>query len=132
MAKRKPKSKVARTVYDCKGKKGAGRKGCKVRRPAADRLGSFPGFDYTTPGGCSKTRQSCPVQLIFKKGVPMLRFCMKSGKNRVVPFKTAAEARKLARTACQCWTRSSKNPTKRSFERCRSVKKLRTDRSKPR
>lgn len=76
------------------------------------------GFSYTTGEGygarpCATNRETCPVQLFFKKGVPHLRFCYEKGKPGFVhAVKDPIEAQKLAVKACECWSQT------RDFRKC--------------
>jgi hypothetical protein len=98
--------------------------GCAIRRPAGGRIAvSFPGFSYSSGsmrGGrgatppCSTARKTCPVQLVFDRGQPKLRFCSKQGEpGRLVSVASAEEARRVSIEACACWRKNRK-----SFKRC--------------
>ena len=128
--RRSTKKPAARVFDDC-----GSAKGCKVQRPAGRRAASPPGFSYTTKvGPCViGTRKSCPVQLVYKRGQPFLRLCREPERpGHLIPFRSVAQARKAAQEACRCWTRSSKDRKKRSFDRCAIVKKLSTGLGKSR
>jgi len=66
-----------------------------------------PGLDYDTASvPCSTKRKGCPVQLVFRKGSPFLRFCKKAGNNEpghFVSVPDVSEARKLTAEACAEW-----------------------------
>ncbi len=104
------------------------KKGCKIkRRPAGAKLATPPSFRYTTqakPCGTSKKmRKTCPVQLFYKGGQPMLRFCHKpKTPGRVLRVDTPQQAQRIASEACRCWQRSHTDPKKRSFDKCRILK----------
>lgn len=55
---------------------------------------------------CSPSRLGCPVQLIFLRGKPHLRFC-RAEKERgyVVPASSPEKAQKIAAEACKKWRR---------------------------
>lgn len=92
-------------------KKGETGKGClpipEVQIPEVDA------FDFTTPshqmggkGGrpCAEEKARCPVQLIWLKGVPNLRFCITPKEpGYIVPVKDPDKAHNLAARACKEW-----------------------------
>lgn len=62
---------------------------------------------------CSTERAGCPVQLVWKKGDPHLRFC--SQKNRpghLLPVKDVRDAVKVSGDMCRCWEKTG------SMSRC--------------
>jgi len=109
-------------------------KGCKITKPPAGyKIATPPGFDYTTKskpcstlpyttkGGKEKGRKTCPVQLFFREGTPFIRFCRAGKRNEpghAVEANDIDHAQKLATAACKCWTKSHKDPKKRSFKKC--------------
>jgi hypothetical protein len=59
----------------------------------------------TTPP-CSAERLGCPVQLIYLRGKPHLRFCQqKNERGYVVPVSSAEQAQRKAAKACKNWKR---------------------------
>jgi len=53
---------------------------------------------------CESDRSTCPVQLVWVKGKPNLRFCMKKDEpGYLVPVNSVREALKLSDTACERW-----------------------------
>jgi hypothetical protein len=113
-----------RMFLDC----GSPKKGCKItRRPAGAKIANFPGFHYTTRarpcGETKEMRKTCPVQLFYKRGQPMLRFCHKTKTaGRTLSVDSPQQAQRIASAACKCWTKSHKDPKKRSFDKCRVLK----------
>jgi hypothetical protein len=116
-----------------------GRGGCDITRPGGKwNVAVHPDafrFTYTnrnvkkdkktgkiteTPAvPCASKRTTCPVQLIYKDGQPMLRFCTKAGNRRpghVIPVNDAMEAQRIAAAACQCWKQHGGD-----FSRCEAV-----------
>lgn len=83
----------------------------RAPRPVAPVYRMPRGFQYTSPGvPCSSKRAleagRCKVQLIFRNGVPHLRFCEKAGKpGRLLPVESPTEARLLSKKICACLTR---------------------------
>ena len=77
------------------------------------RLPEKGDFDFTTPthlmgskGGppCGEEKARCPVQLIWIKGVPNLRFCIEPKKpGYIVPVKDPDKAQRLSTRACRQW-----------------------------
>jgi len=119
--RRRPKVPIGthRTFMDC----GDSKKGCKITKPPAGyRISTPPGFDYTTAAlPCDTDRASCPVQLFFRNGTPFIRFCRAGKKSKpgyAVEANDVDHAAKLATAACKCWTKSHKDPKKRSFKKC--------------
>jgi hypothetical protein len=94
--------------------------GCAITRPAGARVHTPPGFSYSTQAKpCAsagrpkeagkKTRKTCPVQLIFDRGQPKLRFCLAQGRpGKVIAVSSAEEAQRVAGEACRCWARNRK------------------------
>jgi len=63
---------------------------------------------------CPTKRQTCPVQLIFRRGQAMLRFCQQQKKaGYVIGVSSAKEAQKRAAAICKCWDDNG-----RSFDGC--------------
>lgn len=63
---------------------------------------------------CATSRKSCPVQLVFDKGTPALRFCFEKGqKGHAHRFTDVEAAARFAEEACKCWSKTG------SFEKCR-------------
>jgi hypothetical protein len=127
--KKKPKKAPAvgskqrpRVFLDC----GSPKTGCKIkRRPAGARVATPPGFAYTTQAKpCGTTvRKTCPVQLFYRRGQPFLRFCRKpKTAGRTMMVDSPQQAQRIASAACKCWTKSHKDPKKRSFDKCRILK----------
>lgn len=53
---------------------------------------------------CGSSRSTCPVQLVWVKGKPNLRFCMKKSQpGYLVPVKDVREAMKISDEACRQW-----------------------------
>jgi hypothetical protein len=53
---------------------------------------------------CGSARATCPVQLVWVKGKPNLRFCMEAKKpGYLVPVRDVEHAMKLSDEACQKW-----------------------------
>ena len=68
---------------------------------------------------CVTKRRSCPLQLIFKDGVPYLRLCKRAGNKKpgfLIPAGTPAEANTRAQAACACW-----RANKKSFKNCPGI-----------
>lgn len=64
------------------------------------------GFNYTSKDKACVSKfalTKCKVQLTFKQGVPYLRFCTSPNKpGRLVPVRSATEARLLSERICMC------------------------------
>ena len=133
-----------------KKKRGKGRAGAETvaavetkRRVAIKRRRGprpdFPGFTFTSVIASPKhtckdlpKRKGnvgrCPVQLLWVKGKPRLRFCRTPGApGFIVKVSDPDEALEIAHKACACWKRSAKSPRKRSFDRCEVAKRARKD-----
>ena len=72
-------------------------------------------FNYTSPNAdpekmgsnppCGDEKARCPVQLVFIKGKPNLRFCREPRKpGYLVPVKDPEAAQRLAKRACAEWS----------------------------
>lgn len=64
--------------------------------------------DYCKPysAPCGTGRKGCPVQLVFEKGKPALRFCFKAkSKGFAKRFSSVDEAAAFSAKACACWTK---------------------------
>ncbi len=74
-----------------------------------------PDYCYArTSAPCATSRKSCPVQLVFDKGKPALRFCFaKNEKGFAHRFESVDEAARFAEDACKCWSKTG------SFAKCR-------------
>jgi hypothetical protein len=79
-------------------------------KSASQIIVTGPGLDYDTASApCSTKRKGCPVQLVFRKGQPFLRFCKKAGSGEpghFVSVPDASEARRLTAEACAAWSAS--------------------------
>lgn len=66
---------------------------------------------------CGTDRQTCPVQFVFKAGVPHLRFCGAKGqKAPLVKVTNPKEAQALATKACAQWERTTRRDAKGRIE----------------
>lgn len=103
---RKAKGSV---LFDCGGK------ACAItKRPAGARAQvELADFKYTTTGTpCGSARTGCPVQLIYKQGKPLLRFCTtKNRPGHVIHVKDAKSAASWAKKACQDWEKNGRRFT---------------------
>lgn len=103
-----------------------GGNGCVITRPAGGRIAvQFPGFSYSSgsmrprtsksfSAPCGTARKTCPVQLVFDRGQPKLRFCRtKNEPGHLVAVSSAEEAQRIASEACDCWRKNRK-----SFKHC--------------
>jgi len=103
-----PRSAEARRAHGCetrtyaKGKK-------KFTGLLDEEHGGMPDtFCKATSAPCGD-RQSCPVQLVWIKGAPHLRFCVTQGKpGHVVGVTSPEAAQKLADEACHDWPKPKK------------------------
>jgi hypothetical protein len=79
-------------------------------KAAAQIVVTGPGLDYDTASApCTTARKGCPVQLVFRKGEPFLRFCKKAGSGKpghFVSVPDVSEARRLTAEACAAWSAS--------------------------
>jgi hypothetical protein len=94
-----PRTKKERLAHGCehRNNKFTG-KACKDKKCAADA------FCKKTDPPCGSWRAACPVQLIFIKGQPSLRFCKKKNQpGYVVPVNSPEQAQALAKKACGNW-----------------------------
>lgn len=66
------------------------------------------------PANAGQVRSTCPVQLFYRQGEMMLRFCRKPKQPGYVRrVASVREAQRVAAKACQCWEKNG-----RSFEKC--------------
>jgi len=113
-----PRSAKDRRAYGCTEHDVKNPKTKEVKRKFTGRLGpdNAPGLPEGTPDTYCKTtskpcgdRASCPVQLVWVKGQPNLRFCRDQGEpGWLVPVSSAREAQELAEQACKEWPRPKK------------------------
>lgn len=64
-----------------------------------------------TNAPCATSRTACPVQLVYKRGRPHLRFCTTAGNKRpgwLVPVDSPASAQALALEACTAWANNGR------------------------
>jgi len=124
-----------------------GGRGCRIKAPASHRVVLHPSptrfaFDYTTKSlPCQQKRTGCPVQLLFDRGQPKVRFCKRAGNKQpgyTIAVRSAEEAQRISSEACACWKASGPVPKKavkakngrpavpgetdtRNFDRCAAV-----------
>lgn len=104
-----PRSAADRRAYGCVEADFKTAKG-ETKRKFTGRLknGRPDTFCKTTSKPCGD-RASCPVQLVWVKGQPNLRFCRSQGDpGWLVPVGSAEEAQELAERACDQWPRPKK------------------------
>ena len=110
----------------------------QIQAKAGAKLAVPEGFSYTTPKPyCDKAQMEkgrCGVQLIFRDGIPHLRFCSKRKEPGAVVALAKRSGRTITRTMspqaasrlasqiCNCWEQS------KSYKRC--IPKQYTDKGK--
>jgi len=88
-------------------------KGALDRRQLVDPVRDWSCGPKSKP--CGTSRKTCPVQFVWREGKPHLRFCKTRmtedglpapapGPGWLVPIKSADEAAKLAKSACERWS----------------------------
>lgn len=103
-----PRTKKERLAHGCeqRNNKFTG-KSCKNRKCVADA------FCKATDPPCGSQRAACPVQLVFVKGQPSLRFCKKKNKpGYLVPVNSPEQAQAMAQKACATWKKIKPKPGK--------------------
>lgn len=89
---KKPKKRMApgmRFVFEPSRKKAA-----NVERVPANSKGK----------PCSTERTGCPVQLVWRRGKPALRFCRTKGKpGYLMSVKSVKDAVRKSKNVCRCW-----------------------------